>query len=192
MNKSPKTLNNRIEEVYSLNDKRVFPIHSETVDPNLQKKMLFNAFMNGDWKRRLLRKWTVTDMAMYARYEFVHDKNYYTSMLNDYFNYDLKDAFADCPIPTLIIDGEWDLAYSSEKHELMKAQFPNAKSILVKGAGHIPYEDDPSTFFETLKGFLEFAKSTKDASYTNWRKRVKLDEYRKRNLAQDPKFQKRK
>lgn len=183
---------NRIEEIFSINGKRTLPVHSETVDPELQKKMLFNAFMNGDWKRRHLKKWTVTDMAMYARYEFVHDKNYYRTMIEDYFNYDLKGAFNDCPIPTLIIDGEWDLAYSSEKHELMKVQFPNARSVFVKGAGHIPYEDNPSVFFETLKAFLKYAKSSEDTTYITWSEKINLDEYRKRNFAQDPNFQNKK
>ncbi len=183
---------NRIEEIYTLNGKRAFPVHSETVDPELQKKMLFNAFMNGDWKRRHLKKWTETDMAMYARYEFVHDKNYYRSMLNDYFKYDLKGAFEDCPIPTLIIDGEWDLGYSSEKHELMKAEFPNANALLIKGAGHLPYEDNPSVFFETLKAFLKFSTSSEDTNYTKWSEKIKPDEYRKRNFVQDPNFQNKK
>ncbi|MBS9463507.1 alpha/beta hydrolase [Flagellimonas sp. 389] len=180
---------NRIEQIYSLNGKRAFPVHSEMVNPDLQKKMLFNAFMNGEWKRRHLKKWTVMDMAMYAKYEFVHDKNYYSTMLKDYFNYDLKEAFKNCPIPTLIIDGEWDLAYSSEKHEIMKAQFPNARYLLVKGAGHIPYEENPSVFFETLKGFLKLSNSYENITITTWKKDINLDAYRKRNLAQDPNFQ---
>lgn len=179
----------RIEEIYSLNGKRAFPVHSETVNPDLQQKMLFNAFMNGDWKRRHLRKWTVTDMAMYARYEFVHDKNYYRTMLDDYFNYDLKDAFKNCPIPTLIIDGEWDLAYSSEKHELMKAQFPNAEHQFMKGAGHIPYEDNPLAFFETLRGFLKFSNPYEENTVKTWKETINLDSYRKRNLTQNPSFQ---
>ncbi|MEM1338208.1 MAG: alpha/beta hydrolase [Bacteroidota bacterium] len=182
----------RIEAIYSVNGKRAFPVHSETVDPELQKKMLFNAFMNGDWKRRHLRKWTVTDMAMYARYEFVHDKNYYRTMIEDYFNYDLKGAFKECPIPTLIIDGEWDLAYSSEKQDLMKSQFPNARHLWVKGAGHIPYEDNALLFFETLKAFLKFTSSYQDTTLTKWSEHINLDTYRKRNFAQDPNFQKAK
>ncbi|WP_422859914.1 alpha/beta fold hydrolase [Flagellimonas sp. S174] len=181
----------RIEQVYSVNGKRAFPVHSETVSPDLQQKMLFNAFMNGDWKRRHLRKWTIKDMAMYARYEFVHDKNYYRDMLNDYFNYDLKEAFKSCPIPTLIIDGEWDLAYSSEKHELTKSQFPNAKSLLVKGAGHIPYEDDPLIFFKELKRFLEFSNVYQTTTLQAWKEKINLKEYRKRNMIQDPNFQNR-
>lgn len=180
---------NRIQQIYSLNGKRTFPVHSETVDSDLQQKMLFNAFMNGDWKRRHLRKWSVTDMAMYARYEFVHDKNYYSTMLDDYFNYDLKEAFKNCPIPTLIIDGEWDLAYSSEKHEIMKVQFPNARCLLMKGAGHIPYEDHPSIFFETLNQFLKFSDPYRYAAVSKWKAKINLDDFRKRNSAQDPNFQ---
>ncbi|WP_350285825.1 alpha/beta hydrolase [uncultured Croceitalea sp.] len=181
----------RIEQIYSLNGKRALPVHSEIVNPDLQQKMLFNAFMNGEWKRRHLKKWTETDMAMYARYEFVHDKNYYRTMLDDYFNYDLKEVFKNCPIPTLIIDGEWDLAYSSEKHELMKAQFPNARYLLVKGAGHIPYEENPSVFFEALKGFLKFSNSYEGTAIATWKEEINLDAYRKRNLAQDLNFLKK-
>ena len=127
-------------------------------------------------------------MAMYARYEFVHDKNYYRTMLDDYFNYDLKEAFKDCPIPTLIIDGEWDLAYSSEKHGIMKAQFPNAKIQLIQGAGHVPYEENPSVFFEALKGFLKFLNSNEGSTTVKWKENINLDAYRKKNSTQDPNF----
>ena len=183
---------NRIEEIYSVDGQRAFPVHSERVNPDMQKNMLFNAFMNGEWKRRHLKKWTVTDMAMYARYEFVQDKNYYGTMLDDYFKYDLKEAFKNCPIPTLIIDGEWDLAYSGEKHEIMKAQFPNASHLLVKGAGHIPYEENPSAFFKALKGFLKSSETYEDATYSKWSEKIDLKDYRKQNFAQDPNFQNRK
>ncbi|MEM9076206.1 MAG: alpha/beta hydrolase [Bacteroidota bacterium] len=183
---------NRIEQIYSLNGKRTFPVHSETVSPEMQQKMLFNAFMNGDWKRRHLKKWSVTDMAMYARYELVHDKNYYRTMLNDYFNYDLKEAFKKCPIPTLIMDGEWDLAYSAEKQGMMLAQFPNAQHIKIKGAGHVPYEENPSLFFDALKQFLKSTTHPNKEAISSWKAKNAIVDYKKRNVAQNPNFQKAK
>ncbi len=174
----------RIAQIYAIAGERVAPVHTEAVSPALQRKMLFNAFSNGDWKRRHISKWSVDDIAMYARYEFVHDKGYYRAMLNDYFTYDLKGLFKTCPIPTLIIEGKWDLAYSSEKAQLMFEQFPSAQQEYWESTGHLAFEDEPALFIKTLSGFLQGLTPVQADKIAHWKASFTENAYRKENLLQ--------
>lgn len=158
----------RMAEIYNIGGVRTLPVHSDAVNPLLQKKMLYNAFSNGDWKRRHLKKWHEEDIATYARYELVHARNYYKSMLDDYFKYDLERVFKSFPIPTLLVEGKWDLAYGEHKWGIMKEQFPHAQTKYFENAGHIPYEDEPEEFFKTLENFLSNVKETPTQEIDIW------------------------
>ena len=179
----------KIRSIYSIGGRRVRPVHSDEVSQKLQRSMLFNAFMNGDWKRRHVTKWTEDDIARYVRYEFVHDKDYYAEMLQDYFRYDLKDLFKTCPIPTLIIEGEWDLAYSETKPGVMKSQFPKAQYILISDAGHVPWEEKPNEFFDILRDFIQnSAKAPEKGQLISWKTQIASAEIAKENKSQDADF----
>lgn len=158
----------RINQIYNIGGVRTAPVHSDAVNPSLQMQMLYNAFSNGDWKRRHLGKWEEEDIATYARYELVHARNYYKNMLDDYFKYDLSGAFKSCPIPTLLIEGKWNLAYGEDKWSIMKEQFPNAEKTYFEDAGHIPYEDKPEEFFKVLETFLSTVKKTSGEKIDDW------------------------
>lgn len=168
----------RIGELYSIAGQRVAPVHTEQVNPELQRRMLFNAFSNGDWKRRHIKRWTEEDIAMYARYEFVHDKGYYQAMLQDYFEYDLKGLFKKCPVPTLIIEGKWDLAYGEQKAGMMFDQFPNAQQELWENTGHLAFEDEPERFMNTLKAFLAQLPTVKAFQVEKWKNSFDKKDYR--------------
>ncbi len=174
----------RIGQIYSIAGERTAPVHTEAVSPLLQQKMLFNAFSNGDWKRRHISRWSTEDIAMYARYEFVHDKGYYRAMLNDYFTYDLINLFKHCPIPTLIIEGKWDLAYSSEKAQIMFDQFPRAQQEYWESTGHLAFEDEPVLFMETLEKFLTQLPRPKAKELEKWKASTTASNYRKENTLQ--------
>ncbi|MBX2870816.1 MAG: alpha/beta hydrolase, partial [Saprospiraceae bacterium] len=174
----------RIGEIYSIAGQRVAPVHSDQIDPALQRKMLFNAFMNGDWKRRHIKRWTEEDIAMYARYEFVHDKGYYQAMLQDYFEYDLKGLFKSCPVPTLIIEGKWDLAYGEQKAGMMFEQFPNAHQELWENTGHLAFEDEPERFMKALRKFLSNLPEVPSAQIQKWKNTFQPKDYRKPNQLQ--------
>lgn len=174
----------RIGEIYSIAGQRVAPVHSDQVDADLQRTMLFNAFSNGDWKRRHIKRWTAEDIAMYARYEFVHDKGYYQAMLQDYFAYDLKGLFLACPIPTLIIEGKWDLAYGAQKADLMFGQFPQAQQEFWEDTGHLAFEDEPARFMNTLKDFLTQIPAIQSAAIAQWKQSFDPKDYRKPNQLQ--------
>jgi len=170
----------RIAEIYTVNGERAIPVHSDQVTPAMQRKMLFNAFMNGDWKRRHLQKWTERDIAMYARYEFVHARNYYTAMLQDYFTYDLTDLFLSCPIPTLIFEGNWDMAFSADKAQIMFDQFPKADHQFFEQSGHIPYEDEPERFMAALEQFLRDLEAPAKRSMDRWISQVAEADFRRK------------
>jgi pimeloyl-ACP methyl ester carboxylesterase len=57
-------------------------------------------------------------------------------------------------LPTLLIWGDRDRAVVPKSAPLLKAQFSNAKLFVIKGAGHLPYEEFPQEFNRTLIDFL--------------------------------------
>ncbi|MEQ9424611.1 MAG: alpha/beta hydrolase [Cyclobacteriaceae bacterium] len=177
---------NRIGEIYQIDGVRTPPVRSEKVGAAKQREMLFNAFSNGDWKRRHIKKWTVEDMAMYARYEFVQDEGYYGAMFKDYFEYDLKGVFMECPIPTLIIEGKWDLAFSDKKAKLFFEQFPNAEHVLMENCGHLPFEDEPEKFHQVLKDFMVSIQPADDDALNEWISEAEQMNYRNKNVVQQP------
>jgi len=146
----------RVRQIYSLDGGKttVSPVHNDLISRETQKKMLYNAFLNGDWKRRHFYRMSETEIAIYATYDFVQDKNYYAQMMTSYESLDLKDCFMQCPIPVLIVEGKWDLAYGSDKTRLFSAQFPTARLQIYENAGHVPFRDEPIDFFEKLKFFM--------------------------------------
>lgn len=174
----------RIGEIYSIAGQRVVPVHSDLVDAHLQRKMLFNAFSNGDWKRRHIKRWSAEDMAVYARYEFVHDKGYYQAMLQDYFEYDLKGLFKQCPIPTLIIEGKWDLAYGEQKVDLMFDQFPKAQQEFWENTGHLVFEDEPARFMACLRTFVTHLPPIDPVALALWKQSFRPKDYRQPNQVQ--------
>lgn len=161
----------RVTEIYTIDDVRQIPAHTDRITPDMQKSMIFNAFMNGDWKRRHYHKITEEDMAHYATYEFVHDKNYYVKMVEDERKYDLKGVFQNCPIPFLLMDGKYDMAFLEEKSEILKQQFGNSRLVVIDKAGHVPFEDNPELYFEEVRKFME-ANTAKKVDAIEWKKQT--------------------
>lgn len=58
-------------------------------------------------------------------------------------------------IPALLIWGDRDRAVLLKSAPLLKAQFSNAELVMIKGAGHLPYEEFPEEFNAELIDFLD-------------------------------------
>ncbi len=144
----------RVGEVYSVNGEGVVPAHSDLVSPEAQRSMLYNGFRNGDWKRRHICKMSDDEIARFARYEFVHARDYYSEMVASGQALDLRSRIAELNVPTLIIEGRWDLAFGAGKAERMRELYPRARVVVLEEAGHTLFEDDPSGFFGTLGRFM--------------------------------------
>ncbi len=117
-------------------------------------QIIYNNFLNGDWKRQSYYKPTPERIAQIVAYEWVHDNNFNAVMSRSVDAVDLTGRFAQCPVPTLILEGAWDMSWSADKPERLAANHPNAQLVLFDESGHSPFEDEPVRFFGVLKEFM--------------------------------------
>ena len=67
--------------------------------------------------------------------------------------YDWSSLLRAVSAPTLVIHGDRDLLPPRVAHELL-AVIPNARLVLIPGAGHMPFWEAPETFFQIVEEFL--------------------------------------
>jgi tetratricopeptide (TPR) repeat protein len=75
-------------------------------------------------------------------------------MNNSADKYDLAGAFEGNPIPTLILEGKWDLTWAESKKDALKRNHPNSRMVVFENAGHSIYDEETEKFFYTLKDFI--------------------------------------
>lgn len=120
----------------------------------LIRKIIFNNFVNGDWKRQKFYKPTHEEIARIARYEWVNDRGFNGVMNRSADRVNLTGAFEHSPFQTLILEGEWDLTWSTQKPDILAGNHPKAKLVKVSDAGHGIYSENPERFFAELESFL--------------------------------------
>ena len=117
--------------------------------------LIYNNFLNGDWKRQSYYRPTPERVAEIALYEWDHDQGF-NGVLNESANrVDLTGAFENSPIPTLILEGKWDLTWGEEKRAVLAGNHPGARMVVFEEAGHGVYDEDPDRFFAVLRDFIE-------------------------------------
>jgi proline iminopeptidase len=116
--------------------------------------LIFNNYINADWKRQNFYKPTRERTAEMALYEWVNDSNFNSIMNNSENKIDLTGAFNLCPIPTLILEGKWDLTWSEKKKEALKTNHPGSRMIVFENAGHGIYDEETACFFASVKEFI--------------------------------------
>ncbi len=117
--------------------------------------LLYNNFLNGDWKRQHFYKPSSERLSQIALYEWVHDVDFNGIMNRSQGTVDLTGAFDGNPIPTLILEGKWDLTWGEKKPEILKKNHPNAQMVIFENAGHGIYDEEPERFFAVLKDFIK-------------------------------------
>ncbi len=65
--------------------------------------------------------------------------------------------------PALIIAGEYDPAVSPAQASLVAARIPTAQKVIISGAGHHPFYEQPRAFSDTVCGWLQ-ANFTRSSS----------------------------
>ncbi len=132
---------------------------------------VFNNHVNGDWKRQSFYRPTMEEFAQTALYDWKHDfDNYFNSrMSSSQRKVDLKGAFVDCPIPTLIIESIWDLTWSEAKPVILHQNHPEAEMEVFSKSGHSPFEDESQKFFSILKQFLARLPDVDDDEINRWK-----------------------
>jgi len=115
---------------------------------------LYNAFLNGEWKRQHYYKPSRERVAQLVLYEWDHDPEFRDSMCKEITNIDLNGAFDYCPIPTMIMNGKLDLMWNiliSALHE----NNPNVRLETFEYSSHLPFEEQPKEFFDVLCSFVQ-------------------------------------
>ena len=67
----------------------------------------------------------------------------------------IEHALPLCPdVPVLLVWGERDGAVYPSSAEILLKQFPRGKLVMMRGAGHVPYEENPQEFNRMVLDFL--------------------------------------
>lgn len=116
--------------------------------------IILNNMINGDWKRQHFYKPSRDRIARIALYEWDHDDGFNGILNQSTYGIDFTGLFKTNPIPTLILEGKWDLTWGEKKAGVLKNNHPNAKMVKFEMAGHSIYDEAPDEFFKVLKEFL--------------------------------------
>lgn len=76
------------------------------------------------------------------------------STLKPLGDWDWRDHFHAVQAPVLVVHGEKD-PIPVESASEWQAQFPNAKLVVIPGAGHFSYVERPADFFPAVEAFLK-------------------------------------
>ena len=133
--------------------RKYFQQHQLSYRKKLQL-LVYNDFLNGDWKRQNFYRPDEEQMARIALYEWDHDQNFNAIMNRSMNQIDLTGLFEKNPIPTLIFEGKYDLTWGEKKPSLLKKNHPQAQMIIVDHAGHNIFSEAPREFFRHLREFL--------------------------------------
>lgn len=143
--------------------------------------LLYNNFLNGDWKRQHFYKPSPERLSQIALYEWVQDEGFNSIMGQSQGRIDLKGAFDGNPIPTLILEGKWDLTWGEKKPEILKKNHPNAQLVMFENAGHGIYDEEPGKFFAELENFIKNLVAVSDDEILAYKSTLKTWEKESRS-----------
>jgi hypothetical protein len=135
--------------------------------------IVFNNHLSGDWKRQSFYKPTMEELAQTALYGWKPAPYFRSDMHFSKGKVDLDGAFEDCPIPTLIMEGKWDLTWNTDKPEILHKNHPNARLIMFDRSAHSPFADEPDQFFSELKSFIKNLPEVDDSKLIAWKNSLK-------------------
>ena len=139
---------------------------------NFMQLLVYNNFLNGDWKRQHYYKPSQEKLAQVALYEWVHDANFNGIMNSSADRMDLTGAFTTNPIPTLILEGKWDLTWSEKKKDILQVNHPRARMVVFENAAHGIYDEEAEHFFSVLKDFVTTLSPVSEADLDSFKART--------------------
>jgi len=131
--------------------------------------IVFNNHLNGDWKRQNMYRPSREKLAQMALYEWRQDNNFNGIMSSSQQRMDLTGAFENCPIPTIILEGRWDLTWNIDKPEIIYKNHPGSKLVWFENSTHGIYEEEPDKFFKVLKRFVKSLPEVKQEEIENYK-----------------------
>ena len=69
--------------------------------------------------------------------------------------FDVMSRVKDIRVPTLIVCGAEDRLTPVKYHEFLAAQISGSRLTIIEGAGHWVFWEQPETFTQTIRGFLD-------------------------------------
>ena len=129
---------------------------------------VYNLHLNGDWKRQYYYRPSWDDLARMALYECVYDKDFRNPGPSEN-EVDLLGIFEGCPIPTLILEGKWDMTWSADKPQRLLKNHPNARLVIFEESAHSIFQDEPEAFFAELRHFLSELPAIPDNDLMEWK-----------------------
>jgi proline iminopeptidase len=136
------------------------------------EQSVFNAHLNGDWKRQNFYRPSREQLARGALYDWKHDEEFRPAMSASLGRLNLAGFFDECPVPVLIMEGKWDLTWGQAKPKNLHACFPGSRLVFFDRAGHSPFEDEPERFFAVLKEFVQELQDVSAADVASWKQHV--------------------
>jgi proline-specific peptidase len=147
-------------------------------------QVIYNRHLNGDWKRQNYYRPSREDLAHVVLYEWIHDKSFRRSIGPTINKVDLEGAFKNCPIPTLILEGKWDMSWSADKPQRFHKNHPHAKLVNFEESAHSIFEDEPEAFFTELQHFLSDLPKISDKALVTWKEHVKQNQKKNQQKTQ--------
>jgi len=114
----------------------------------------FNMFLNGYWKAQHFYKFTLSENIRFSKYYWKQDTDFNRVMSENMFTYHLVGQFNNSTIPTLMIEGLWDLTWNTDKPQKFHDYIPNATLVVFENSGHQSFVDEPEKFFSLLQDFV--------------------------------------
>jgi len=68
---------------------------------------------------------------------------------------DLREAIQHVKVPSLVIVGDRDLLTPKTSAQALRAALPDARAVVITGAGHISMLERHRVFNEVLSGYLD-------------------------------------
>jgi proline iminopeptidase len=75
-------------------------------------------------------------------------------------NWDFRPLLAKLKMPALVIEGNQSIPSTVESARVFAQSLPNAKLVLIAGAGHYPQVEHPRAFFAAVNEFLARRRQT--------------------------------
>jgi proline iminopeptidase len=130
------------------------------------EQVIYNKGLNGDWKQQSFYRPSQEQLARMARYEWTPAPGFRDRILPDTHLVDLDGKFADFTLPTLLVEGRWDLTWGRDKPHRFKRNHPHGQLIVFERSAHSPFEDEPDRFFSLLASFAAAAEKRPASRHT--------------------------
>jgi len=118
----------------------------------------YNRYLTGFWKFAFYHKPTKESVIKNAHYGCT-DPAFRKTMISEIAKINLKGKFDDFKIPTLVVEGKWDVLWGDmDRVSIMRKTCPHAQIAVFEKSGHTIFADEPDKFFALLREFLKELK----------------------------------